>query len=98
MSSHGYRGLEFKADKLFEAVGIGPFLNDQAEDHFDQAALVLVVNDPPVGFVSVGEWWAEFRTFGGSPSIPTMVAEVSGVLSWKQRADGHDPSTSIRSR
>ena len=56
------RELEFKADKLFEAVGIGPFLNDQAEDHFDQAALVLVVNDPPVGFVSV-------ELVGGIPHI-----------------------------
>jgi GNAT superfamily N-acetyltransferase len=47
------REIEFKADKLFETVGIGPFLNDEAESHFDQAALLLAVNDPPVGFVSV---------------------------------------------
>jgi GNAT superfamily N-acetyltransferase len=45
------RQIEFKADKLFETVGIGPFLNDEAEDHFNQAALVLVVGDPPEGFV-----------------------------------------------
>jgi GNAT superfamily N-acetyltransferase len=47
------RDLELKADALFETVGIGPFINDQAEDHFAEAALVLVINDPPEGFVCV---------------------------------------------
>ena len=47
------RGIEFEADRLFESVGIGPFTNDEAGDHFHQAALVLVVGDPPVGFVCV---------------------------------------------
>ena len=56
------REIEFKADKLFEAVGIGPFVNDETEDHFGQAALVLVVNDPPVGFVCV-------ELVGGIPHI-----------------------------
>jgi len=32
-------------------VGIGPFVNDEAEDHFHHAALVLVSGDPPAGFV-----------------------------------------------
>jgi len=35
-------------------VGIGPFTDDDAEDHLAQAALVLVTGDPPVGFVCVG--------------------------------------------
>jgi GNAT superfamily N-acetyltransferase len=47
------RGIEFEADRLFETVGIGPFVNDDAEDHFSQAALVLVAGEPPVGFVCV---------------------------------------------
>jgi GNAT superfamily N-acetyltransferase len=47
------RSIEFEADRLFASVGIGPFTNDEAEDHLDQAALVLVVGDPPVGFVCV---------------------------------------------
>lgn len=47
------RSIEFESDRLFASVGIGPFINDEAEDHFDQAALVLVVRDPPVGFVCV---------------------------------------------
>ena len=38
---------------MFESVGIGPFVNDEGEDHFGQAALVLVAGDPPVGFVCV---------------------------------------------
>lgn len=38
---------------MFESVGIGPFTNDDAEDHFDRAALVLVAGEPPVGFVCV---------------------------------------------
>jgi GNAT superfamily N-acetyltransferase len=47
------RGIEFEADRMFESVGIGPFTNDESEDHFDQAALVLVADDPPVGFACV---------------------------------------------
>ena len=47
------RQLEIKADRLFESVGIGPFVNDEGEDHFGRAALVLVVDDPPQGFVCV---------------------------------------------
>lgn len=47
------RSIEFEADRIFESVGIGPFANEEVEDHFAQAALVLVVGDPPVGFVSV---------------------------------------------
>jgi len=47
------RSIEFAADRLFESVGIGPFTNDDAEDHFDRAALVLVVGEPPMGFVCV---------------------------------------------
>jgi GNAT superfamily N-acetyltransferase len=47
------REIEFKADQLFETVGIGPFVNDESENHFELAALVLVGNDPPNGFVCV---------------------------------------------
>jgi ribosomal protein S18 acetylase RimI-like enzyme len=47
------RSIEFEADRMFETVGIGPFVNDDAENHFSQAALVLVVGHPPVGFVCV---------------------------------------------
>lgn len=47
------RRIEFAADRLFESVGIGPFLNDDAEDHFDTAMLVLVTGEPPRGFVCV---------------------------------------------
>jgi len=47
------REIEFEADKLFENVGMGPFVNDEGEAHFDQAVLVLVVGDPPMGFVCV---------------------------------------------
>ncbi len=47
------RRIEFEADRLFESVGIGPFTNDEGENHFGQAALVLVVGDPAVGFACV---------------------------------------------
>lgn len=47
------RRIELEADRLFESVGIGPFANDDGEDHLAQAALVLVAGDPPVGFVCV---------------------------------------------
>jgi len=45
------REIEFQADKLFETVGVGPFVNDEAENHLDQSNLVLVIGEPPVGFV-----------------------------------------------
>jgi GNAT superfamily N-acetyltransferase len=47
------RRIEFEADRLFESVGIGPFTNDEGENHIEQAKLVLVVGDPPAGFASV---------------------------------------------
>ena len=47
------RRIEIEADRLFESVEIGPFTNDEGENHLEQAALVLVVGDPPVGFVCV---------------------------------------------
>lgn len=47
------RRIEIVADRMFESVGIGPFTNDDDEDHFDKAALVLVAGEPPVGFVRV---------------------------------------------
>jgi GNAT superfamily N-acetyltransferase len=45
------RALEFRADKIFETIGVGPFSNDDTEDHLSQAILVLVAGDPPAGFV-----------------------------------------------
>jgi GNAT superfamily N-acetyltransferase len=45
------RQIELDADRLFETVGIGPFANDETEDHLSEAVLVLVTGDPPVGFV-----------------------------------------------
>ena len=47
------RTIEFEADRLFDSMGIGPFANDEGESHLEQAELVLVVDDPPVGFVCV---------------------------------------------
>jgi GNAT superfamily N-acetyltransferase len=47
------RRIELAADRIYESVGIGPFTNDDAEDHFDGAVLVLVAGEPPVGFVCV---------------------------------------------
>ncbi len=43
--------MGFEADKFFEAVGMGPFVNYEAEDYFGSPALVLVVGDPLEGFV-----------------------------------------------
>ena len=47
------RRIEFAADRLFESVGIGPFANDEADNHLHSSALVLVAAEPPVGFVCV---------------------------------------------
>jgi len=47
------RDIEVAADQLYASVEIGPFTNDDAEDHFDEAALVLVTGEPPVGFICV---------------------------------------------
>ena len=47
----GLRRIELEADRLFASVGIGPFANDDDEDHFAQAVMVLVAGDPPMGFV-----------------------------------------------
>jgi GNAT superfamily N-acetyltransferase len=47
------RNIELEADQLYESVGIGPFTSDDAADHFDEAELVLVTGEPPVGFICV---------------------------------------------
>ncbi len=47
------REIEFEADRMFEEVGIGPFTNDEAENHLAQSAVVFVAGDPPLGFASV---------------------------------------------
>jgi GNAT superfamily N-acetyltransferase len=47
------RGIELEADRLFETVGIGPFVNDESENHLERATLTLATGDPPVGFVCV---------------------------------------------
>ena len=49
------RQIEFEADKLFETVGIGPFTNNEEDNHLPTAAAVFVTGDPPVGFAAVGE-------------------------------------------
>lgn len=36
---------------MFEGIGMGPFVNDDAEDHLADAALVLAAGDPAVGFI-----------------------------------------------
>jgi GNAT superfamily N-acetyltransferase len=38
---------------MFAEVGIGPFTQNEAQDHLAEAVTVLVVGDPPVGFASI---------------------------------------------
>jgi len=47
------RQIELASDELYATVGFGPFANDDAENHLDGAAAVLVAGDPPVGFALV---------------------------------------------
>jgi GNAT superfamily N-acetyltransferase len=47
------RTIELQADRLFETVGIGPFVNDENENHFESATVTMVTGEPPVGFVCV---------------------------------------------
>lgn len=46
------RDLEAAADKRFEALGIGPFVDDGV-DHLGTADLLLVAGEPPVAFIAV---------------------------------------------
>ncbi len=47
------REIEHECDQMFEQVGIGPFVESDAEDHLARSAVVFVAGDPPVGFASV---------------------------------------------
>jgi len=47
------REIEEASDTLFAEVGMGPFTQDESENHLDNAAVVLVAGNPPVGFASV---------------------------------------------
>jgi GNAT superfamily N-acetyltransferase len=97
------RELEFKADKLLEAVGIGPFINDESENHLARAALVLVVNDPPVGFVCV-------ELVGGIPHIWQLAVDpdhgrrglgralMNAACDWARSASGPEWRCALPSR
>jgi GNAT superfamily N-acetyltransferase len=47
------REIEKASDQLFAQVGIGPFSEEDEENHLSQAAVVLVSGDPPAGFACV---------------------------------------------
>jgi ribosomal protein S18 acetylase RimI-like enzyme len=47
------RAIEEAADTIFAGVGIGPFQQSEEENHLAQAAVVLAVGEPAVGFASV---------------------------------------------
>ena len=71
------RTIEFAADRIFDSVGIGPFANDDAEDHFEKAVLVLVTGEPPVGFVMRRTGRRSHHTSGSCPCIPITLDKVS---------------------
>jgi ribosomal protein S18 acetylase RimI-like enzyme len=47
------RAIEEAADTMFLDVGIGPFHQSEEENHLEQAAVVLAIGDPAVGFACV---------------------------------------------
>jgi GNAT superfamily N-acetyltransferase len=47
------RGIELESDRLLEEFGIGPFPDDEVENHLPAAAAVFVVGEPAVGFVCI---------------------------------------------
>ncbi|MGD0983999.1 MAG: GNAT family N-acetyltransferase [Acidimicrobiales bacterium] len=47
------REIEAESDEIFASVGIGPFHDDDTEQHLGAAAVVFVAGEPPVGFVTV---------------------------------------------
>jgi GNAT superfamily N-acetyltransferase len=47
------RQIEEEADKLFEVVGIGPFVNTDDENHLSQAEVVFASGTPAAGFACV---------------------------------------------
>ena len=46
------RWVELESERLYQAVGMGPFPED--ENHLPMAAAVFAVGDPAIGFVSLG--------------------------------------------
>jgi len=47
------RSIEVASDRLLEEFGIGPFVEDESEDHLPTAAAVFAAGEPAVGFVCV---------------------------------------------
>ena len=47
------REIEALADRMFAAIGMGPFTTVPEDDHLDQAAVVLVSGMPALGFACV---------------------------------------------
>jgi GNAT superfamily N-acetyltransferase len=47
------RWVELESDRLLEAFGMGPFPDDEGENHLAVAAAVFAVGEPAVGFVTL---------------------------------------------
>jgi GNAT superfamily N-acetyltransferase len=81
------RQIEEEADRLFESVGIGPFVNQEEENHLSGAALVLVSGQPAVGFACVEIvdglahlWQLSVRPAAGGQGRGRAL--VAGVADW----------------
>ncbi len=78
-------------------MGIGPFTNDDAENHLAKAALVLVTGEPPVGFVCVELvdgiphiWQLSVHPDHGQRGLGRSLAEAA--CTWAQ-SEGFDAVT-----
>lgn len=79
--------IEEESDARFAEVGIGPFAEDDNAGHLARAVVVLVAEDPPVGFASVEIvdgtphiWQLSVLPFFSRLGIGTALVE--GVCDW----------------
>jgi GNAT superfamily N-acetyltransferase len=81
------REIEHDSEQMFLDIGIGPFSESEEENHLEQADVVLVSGDPPVGFACVEVvdgvahlWQLSVRPAAGRQGRGTALVEA--VSEW----------------
>jgi len=91
------REIEVAGDEMFAQVGMGPFSQQDEENHLEQAAIVFVSGDPAVGFacVEVVDGAAHLWQLSVHPEESRRghgSALVAAVCDWA-RSEGYDAVT-----
>jgi GNAT superfamily N-acetyltransferase len=82
------RWIELESDRLLEEFGVGPFPDDEVENHLPAAAAVFVVGEPAVGFVCIELVDGHAHVDQGRRGIGRALLEAA--IGWAASSDHHE--------